>query len=123
MEKILEIHDYFINNAIRVNKERLNKVVGNYSFYYCDTKLNFGQNENQIYQRIKESSVIIIGLYTEVESKKNNSYFIIGYEKTIICVKVSLLHLLNSLFSYNNDLNILFLFNAKDIFNKCIKIK
>lgn len=112
MNKLLEIHRLLINNIIKVPNERLNKVVQDYSFYYFDEKLVFS-NTDEIYQKIKESKVIIIGIYKEINSKNDDLYFIIGFKKTIIIIKNTLIHLLHSFFSYNNDLNIYFLSDTK----------
>lgn len=86
MDKILEIHNLLINNTIRIANKHLNKIVCDYSFYYFDTKLDFGQNE-EIYQKIKESKVIIIGSNMQTSLIPNDFYFFISFKKTIICIK------------------------------------
>ena len=122
MIKLREIHELLTNNTISIANKLLNKAVCRYSFYYFDAKLEFDQND-KIDLRIKKSKAIIIGLYKETNSKTNDLFFIISFKKTIICIKNSMLPLIQSYFYSNDDLNIYFLPDTKDIFDQFIKIQ
>ena len=121
MINILQINALLKNKTSIMSNDGLNKVVQNYTFYYFDTKLDFNENDN-IYQKIKESKVLIIGLCAEKKSNFNHFYFIIGFKNTIICIKDSIITLLHSYFSSNDSLTIYFLTNAKELFDHHIKI-
>ena len=57
MIDILEIPKLLKKKIISISNKGLNKIVGGYSFYYYNSKLDFTQEEN-IYQNIKESNIL-----------------------------------------------------------------
>lgn len=109
----IEIH-------INTTNKKLTKTINDYSFYHIAQEPNFNQNPN-ILQNIKKSECMIINRCVEEDS--NSDYFIIGFNKTIIIIKRSLISFLNQLFSVKQGIKIYFLSNTKDIYNASITIQ
>ena len=111
----------FINFDISKNIEILDKsfanIVKNYNFINVNS--TFTPDENQdIFQHMLESKIFIISQFIESNQDQDLEYFIVAFEKTIIIIKQCLLQLLNQLFMSHSCLQICFLSNTKDIFDK-----
>lgn len=106
------------NDEIQFTNEIMKSVVRNYSYYEVSSNYNY-KNNQQTYQQMKDSKIVIISQYKE----NGNDYFIIGFRNTIINIKQDSINFLHSIFSYNTNLKICFLLNSKESFDYNINIQ
>ena len=120
--KILQYFKLLSNNKIKITNHKLKKVIHGYSFIYISSEIKLETNE-KVYQKMKESSIIIIKEYKEKNEEENDiQYFIIGFKQTLLIVKQESIQFIYKLLSCKPDLTICFLENSKEQFNKHIII-
>ena len=104
----------FLKN-IKVKNNMLDNFIKRYSYYVISTELT-EDISNQISQNFEQSNFLMIN-YFEPKENKENGYFIICFNFTIIIVMQSYLNNLTRIFSTKKNLDIYFLEKAKDKFN------
>lgn len=122
ISRLKKINQVFYPNTQATRNNKLFIAIRNYKFWYITEKNIFIQNE-EIISNLNESKFMIINEYIEPDEKKDNCYFFICYEKTVLIINRNMPSLLNQLFKDNTEYQILFLFNTKNSFDKVIKIQ
>ena len=112
-----DLGELFLNNSIRIQNRKLENVIKNYNFVYISNQTEIDKNHT-IYVNMKKSDVIIINQCKYSDQNLEDLYFLIGFERTIILIKQSLIPFLISLFSVCDVKNICYLQNTKSIFMK-----
>lgn len=84
-KKIEELRNYMITNRTISSINKLDSYLSDYSFYYFSSKNSFVENQ-EICQNKKNSSIIIIDNYQDINHKTDELHFIIGFKKTIIII-------------------------------------
>ena len=118
-QSIQDIHQFLQDESVKLDNQRLNKVIKNYTLHYFNNEIN-SDVKKDIFDNIKQSKAVI--LYQDKNIDTKDQYFFIGFEKTIIIINLASLILLKPLFSNNSDLSICFLSNDQDIFNQFIDL-
>ena len=112
------ISQLLANQEIRIADNRFNRIILDYTFLLISD--SFIKSEAKaVFSNFMESKIVIIDKYEEPD---RNLYFILSFEKAIIIINQLSFHLLQELFSSNPNLNICFLSNSKDSFDKLIYI-
>ncbi|KAK8880701.1 hypothetical protein M9Y10_003387 [Tritrichomonas musculus] len=108
--------DELQERMIKIKNKKLNEIIQNYIFFHVFEKINLDQYP-KILSNIRESKTIIINQNNKLNQKASANYFFIGFQKTVLLIQQSSLHLLDPLFSNACDLNIIFLSDTKELFN------
>lgn len=98
-------------------KKGLNKIIKDYSYIQIYDDFDINQYPKFI-NNFNESKAVIINFY--IETNTNKTFFIIGFRKTVIIIKPSLLSLIKPLFISNQEIKIYFLPKVKDTFEQYI---
>lgn len=117
INKIEDFVRFFNEKSIVLARKEMNSAIKDYSIHILSKNNDFHISQ-EIFQNFKESKDIIVNAYC---SNQETSY-IIGFKKTIIIIDQLSLSVLHNLFSTASDLNIHFLKNEKNTFDKHIKI-
>ncbi|KAK8891518.1 hypothetical protein M9Y10_028730 [Tritrichomonas musculus] len=119
----LEFVDLLRNNKIKFKTNELNNVIQNYTFYHISQN-TINENEmKKINLSITNSMIIMIDQSKELDSETNERYIILGFEKTIILLKISMLPVLQHILIVNPQLKICFLSNTNNLIKSMIEIK
>ena len=105
-----------------MKNQKMEKVIKDHSFLLITQNFDFNNNQ-EVYENIKNSSVIIISQYEEENEKNDNKYFIFGFKRTLISIKQSSVTLIGELLSINPNRTFYFLKDTEDIFKQLIKIE
>ena len=119
----LEFVDLLRNNKINFKKNELNNVIQNYTFYHISKNKNNENEMKKINLNITNSMIIMIDQSKELDSETNERYVILGFEKTIILLKISMLSVLRFILIANPQLKICFLSNTENCIKSMIEIK
>lgn len=103
-------------HKIKIGNKKLNEIIQNYTFFHVFEEFNLDQYP-KILSNIKESKAIIINQSDELNQKASAKYFFIGFQKTILLIQQSSIHILEPLFSNVYDLYIIFFSNTKELFD------
>ena len=68
--------------------KKIYQIIKQYSFTQISDQFDYIKNQ-EIYNNLKESAIIIINFYSEQNEKSKKSYFFIGFKKTILLINQS----------------------------------
>lgn len=119
-ERQTEINQDSIKISIKTANQKLNKVIDKYAVHYISNLFDVNSNQH-IIQIFNNSEFMIINQCPD--KYHENHFFILGLEQTLLFIDQRLLFLLKPYFTSNTKLEIYFLPNTKNLFNKQVEIK
>lgn len=111
--------DYLNENNFKIGNQKLDRIVKSFTFVHISQEINIGTDE-KIFSNFKESNVAIVNQFSE---NTNTLLFIICFKQTIIIIEQTKIHLLDTLISFNPNLNFYFLNNSDKNFVQSDKLK
>lgn len=104
------------SKELKTTNRKMKQVVGKYFFHEITDQIENEVNK-KIAENLKESKVIIINHYEEQEMGKNDLYFVVSFERTILVINQSRINILQNFLSEKEKLEIYSLSDKKDIFD------
>ena len=89
-------HKFFDGKELILNNKKMGKVIENYTFLYISTEKDI-IDKKYLYENISKSNFVLFKQYQE-GTPNDKTYFIIGFQKTIIIVERSSFSILLTLF-------------------------
>lgn len=121
LDSFYKFRDCINNKTARIANNYLNRVLHSYSFLHI-SEIDFNNENQKLFQSLKESNQIIINIGEEDNS--NERYFLLSFKSNIIFIEQSSLSLIQQFFHDESEVNICFLSNdIKNIFDRAITIK
>ncbi|KAK8898231.1 hypothetical protein M9Y10_000509 [Tritrichomonas musculus] len=121
-EDILSIQKLLAKDTLTFPNKHFTKIIKEYNFHQISEKFDLYNNQ-EIYNNLEKSSLIIIDFYSDANSYGGSQYFFVSFKKTILFIQKNNLSSLQSLFSYNKNIPICFLSNSKSIFSQEVQIQ
>lgn len=114
-QKQLNDHSIVCENKI------LTKIIKNYYFFIISDNSSVNQTENsKIQTNIQNSKLIIFHRNVIIDRIFKDKYLIVGFEKSVVIIKLTLISIIYELISTNPKLLICYLSNTKEIIGKAI---
>lgn len=114
-----DFQDFIRSGTNEIINNKLNSTVRKYLYLYNDDIIDC----KLIIQNITNSSMITINNYKYQSLKSDELHFIIGFRKTVLIIKQSLIPKLQQLLMKMSKLKICFFEDTKHFFDKSIKIE
>ena len=104
------------SKELKTTNLKMKQVVDRYFFHEITDQIANEVNK-KITENLKKSKVIIINHYEEQEMGKNDLYFVVSFERTILVINQSRINILQNFLSKKEKLEIYSLSDKKDIFD------